>query len=211
MTKVYCGYDESNNAQIPEFHILCYSNNVEYIKEKGNLIKGKNSNETIEQVLKDDFNFYFLVYFKEFDNELDTFLHQNNLSFKKTLIKKIIVLYSIVQKLQENNNFNLNIDLFFDGILGERDERECIKNILKHFNLVTNSIKFVKNGDEKYDIINVCDKIAYQFLVEFNQLGNEMFKERIESLPNRFWENRVYVDFNKNLKNKILEFLNAPK
>ena len=208
MEKIYCGYDESNNSKIPEFHVLCYSRNVGYVKqEERKLKKGKELDEKIEDVLQNDFNFYFIVYFEEFDRDLNKFISENNLSNKKPISKKLIILYSFLDRLQKENNYNLNIDLFFDGTLGKNEDRNFINKILNNFNLVKNSIKYFIGGDEKYKIINFCDRIAYLFLFEFNQLGNMMFKDDINSLPNRFWENRVYINFNDKLKNMILEFL----
>ena len=179
MEKIYCGYDESNNSQIPEFHILCYSRNVGYVKqEERKLKKGKELDEKIEDVLQNDFNFYFIVYFEEFDIELNKFISENNLSNKKPIIKKLIILYSFLDRLQKENKNDLNIDLFFDGILGKNEDRNFINKILNNFNLVKNSIKYFIKGDEKYKIINFCDRISYLFLLEFNQLRNKMFKDR---------------------------------
>ncbi len=191
MNKIYIGYDESNNNSIPEFEIFVYSENKQYTQEikskKNYLKKGKDRNELFNEIIKEfntEISFKYCIFFQEDLIKLNKFEPNQTIKLKKGLF-----LYSFLKE----KNFKQNVDILLDGYMGSKKQDSEILNFLKfYFTNVNIEIKGNK-ADMKIPIINFADRIAYQFFNEYNNLGNKVFKNGIQSLANLTYNNRFYL------------------
>ena len=194
MTKIYVGYDESNNNSVPEYHVFVHSINNAYaqeVKEKPFLTKGKKRREGVKEIfdeMSNELDFRYVVLFDDVIKRL------NEVEQKQSQkLKKILVLYTYLKSMNFNSD---KIDMLLDGFIGNKTQtQEVIMFLQKYFpnaGVYTKGGRRGQGGDVKFPLINYADRIAYQFLKEFNKRGLGVFKNHNKSLVNLTSPKRLY-------------------
>ncbi len=170
------GIDETNHGISPEFYVLTYSLNVDYIIKRSvlnKLSKPRINGKQLDDILEEDIGFFVhkitsqekKIMRKEYGQKEG--YHEHILATESTLISSAL-------KEVEHSDIVIRID-------GKKTQRNMVKNLRERLftlghEIDTKTLKFEKEADRRYELVNKADLIAY-FFRNHGSVYNEMLKK----------------------------------